>query len=463
MRVLRCGNVLRRTFRTSAIRSNAVKVDYGKYFSKRAKLRQPSAIRALQPLLAVPGMISLGGGMPNRETFPIRKVTCEMLDGSKVDICTEDSLDEAFQYSPTQGIPRLVKQLESLQRFEHGHVDNTRLCITTGSQDGLAKAFDMLLDEHSSLLIESPTYSGSLAYLKPIGCFMKGVRADEFGMVPEDLKDTLDSWGARFPDKEKPKCIYVIPTGSNPAGATMPLSRKQEIYQLAVEHDMIILEDDPYYYMQFGDSNRVESFYSIDGKSLDGGRVIRFDSLSKLISSGIRIGFVTGPSELIERIELHSQSTTLHTSGISQSIVASYFDYLKTLVPKEAIKTDYKDENEQFCISFIEHTGKICEFYKARRDVFLESATRHLDGLCTWNIPTAGMFVWIKVNNCGDTGKLVKEKALDAKVIFVPGESFFSDGDTVPSSYVRAAYSTASYEDMDEALKRFANICQSIP
>ena len=96
---------LRCTFHTSAIRSSAAKVDYGKYFSKRAKLRQPSAIRALQPLLAVPGMISLGGGMPNRDTFPIRKVTCEMLDGSKVDICTEDSLDEAFQYSPTQGIP----------------------------------------------------------------------------------------------------------------------------------------------------------------------------------------------------------------------------------------------------------------------------------------------------------------------------------------------------------------------
>ena len=152
----------------------------------------------------------------------------------------------------------------------------------------------------------------------------------------------------------------------------MPLSRKQEIYQLAVEHDMIILEDDPYYYMQFDDSNRVESFYSIDGKSLDGGRVIRFDSLSKLLSSGIRIGFVTGPSELIERIELHSQSTTLHTSGISQSIVASYFDYLKTLVPKEAIKTGYSDENEQFCISFIEHTVKYASSTKLGETYFLK-------------------------------------------------------------------------------------------
>ena len=121
------------------------------------------------------------------------------------------------------------------------------------------------------------------------------------------------------------------------------------------------------------------------------------------------------------------------------------------------------NEDDKMYQGFLKHVGKICKFYKHRRDVFLKSADLHLTGLCEWNNPSAGMFVWIKVNNCNDTLKLVKEKALDAKVIFVPGESFFSNGDVEPSNYVRAAYSTAGLDDMDEALKRFAVICKTIP
>ena len=453
--------------------TNTGKIDYGKYLSKRSKLRQPSAIRALQPLLAIPGMISLGGGMPNKETFPFRRISCEMLDGTVIDVCTENSLDESFQYSATQGIPRLVQQLEVLQKKEHdSDFENCRLCVTTGSQDALGKAFDMLLDEDSSLIIESPTYSGSLAYLKPLGCFLKGVVTDEHGMVvdgPGGLSQCIENWDKENVGKAKPRCIYVIPTGSNPTGATMSLERKHEIYDIAVKHDLLILEDDPYYYMQFdtnyddnGSNGRVQSFFSIDNKNKqNGGRVLRFDSFSKLISSGIRIGFVTGPTELVERIELHSQATTLHTSGISQAICASYFDYLKTC-STSALPCGLDGEDNLFYNGFLMHVKQICQFYQARRDVFIKSAESHLTGLCEWNNPSAGMFVWIKVKNCNDTGKLVKEKALDAKVIFVPGESFFADGDTNPSSFVRAAYSTASFDDIDEALKRFAALCNSI-
>ena len=121
--------------------------DYENYLSKRSKLRQPSAIRALQPLLSIPGMISLGGGMPNQETFPFRKITCEMLDGTIIDVCDEETIDESFQYSPTQGIPRLVKQLEILQQKEHNNnsenddesddvtVNTDSLIIPTSSDD----------------------------------------------------------------------------------------------------------------------------------------------------------------------------------------------------------------------------------------------------------------------------------------------------------------------------------------
>ena len=186
-------------------------INYENYLSKRSKLRQPSAIRALQPLLSIPGMISLGGGMPNQETFPFRKITCEMLDGTIIDVCDEETIDESFQYSPTQGIPRLVKQLEILQQKEHNNnSENSRLCITTGSQDALGKAFDMLLDEDSSLIIEDPTYSGSLAYLKPMNCFLKGVKTDKHGMMPDELEHVLENWEHENIGKPKPKCISML-------------------------------------------------------------------------------------------------------------------------------------------------------------------------------------------------------------------------------------------------------------
>lgn len=427
-------------------------ISYDKYLSQRSALRKPSAIRALQPMLSVPGMISLGGGMPNKETFPFKRIVAELSDGTMVDVASPDTIDEAFQYSPTQGIPRLLGHLEDIQCREHGFkTDGTsRVCITTGSQDGLGKAFDMLLDKGDSLIIESPTYSGSLAYLEPLSCNLIGIGTDRHGMIPEALDNTLENWESLHPGKRRPKVLYTIPTGGNPTGVTMPAERKQQVYNLAQKHDMLILEDDPYYFLQFSDTEglgkerkRPRSFFSIDNGE---GRVLRFDSFSKLLSSGIRIGFVTGPSELVERLELHSQSTTLHTSGISQALVASYFDHLK-------------GNGDSAYDNFCSHIDNLCQFYEKRRDSFLRSAETHLKGLCEFNKPVAGMFVWIRILDCEDSATLVASNAVDAKVLLVPGESFF-DSACGPSPYVRAAFSTASEEDMDEALRRFATLIQ---
>jgi kynurenine/2-aminoadipate aminotransferase len=154
-------------------------IDYASYFTRRSSARQPSAIRALQPLVSLPGMISLGGGMPNPAMFPISRLSATLKDGSEVEL-SGASLEAALQYSPTPGLPSLVKHLHHLQDTEHGPVNPSsgterQLCVTTGSADALSKAFDMLLDEGDALLVESPTFSGSLAYLQPIGCRLVGV------------------------------------------------------------------------------------------------------------------------------------------------------------------------------------------------------------------------------------------------------------------------------------------------
>lgn len=380
--------------------------------------------------------------MPNTATFPFKRFTAELKDGTVLDLADPPSLAGALQYSLTGGLPSLVKHLENLQLAEHQPPSReARLCVTTGSQDALSKAFDMLLEPGRSILVESPTYSGSLAYLKPLGAKLVGVPTSSGRLQPNELRRILTEWSESV-DGARPRVLYTIPTGSNPTGGSLSEAEKSEVYAIAQQHDLLIMEDDPYYYMQFLDAGekRTRSFFSMD---VDG-RVLRFDSFSKLLSSGLRLGFATGPKPLIERLELHSQASNLHTSGLPQVLVASLFD-------------DWAAKNNGDSYQgFINHVDAVSDFYRERRDVFLASASKHLTGLATWTSPRAGMFVWMKLSGIRDSWPLIKEKAVAKKVLLVPGESFSPDAG--PSPYVRAAYSTASFEEMDEALRRFAEL-----
>ena len=176
---------------------------------------------------------------------------------------------------------------------------NDEIVITNGSQDGLCKALEMLMEPGDPVIIEDFVYSGTLAIMNPYSPVYHVVQSDSDGMIPSSLKDVLN---ANQNDK-KPKFLYINPTGANPTGTMLPEKRREEIYQLASDHDLLILEDDPYYYLQFHPDGRPKSFLSLDSE----GRVLRFDSFSKVLSSGLRLGFVTGPKPLVDRIMLHMQ------------------------------------------------------------------------------------------------------------------------------------------------------------
>jgi kynurenine/2-aminoadipate aminotransferase len=222
------------------------------------------------PLLKIPGMISLGGGLPHPSSFPFKTMSVELSCGTKIDVDAEE-LSEALQYSPTNGVGSLVSSLKMMMAREHGlsSVDSGTwdLCVTGGSQDGLTKAFDMVISKGDNVLVETPTYSGALSYLQPMGCNLVGVGTDSGGMVPEELRKILSEWD-EAKSGAKPKVLYTIPTGSNPTGGSLNLERKRAIYELACEHDILLLEDDPYYYLQL-DCTAAErmaspSFLSID-------------------------------------------------------------------------------------------------------------------------------------------------------------------------------------------------------
>ncbi len=308
----------------------------------------------------------------------------------------------------------------------------------------LTQAFDLLVEEGDTVLVEAPTYAGALAPLRPLQPNLVEVPVDAQGVIPSQLASILLQ--LEMEGKRRPKLLYIIPTGQNPAGCTLSFERKQEIYALACRYDFIILEDDPYWFLTYGLEKAPEegseqeegwkrpvtqSFLSMDTQ----GRVLRLDSFSKVLSSGMRLGMVTGPTAFVKRMDLVLQASALHTSAVSQMLA-------------------FKLLTHWGVDGWNGHIRSVCLFYARRRDVFVALVEKHLKGMVTYTVPEAGMFVYFKLHGIENSKTLVMERALQALVLLVPGQAF-SPNDT-PSDCVRASFSTASDADMETALQRFA-------
>ncbi|XP_075884363.1 kynurenine/alpha-aminoadipate aminotransferase, mitochondrial [Nelusetta ayraudi] len=418
-------------------------MNYARFLTAVSAARKPSAIRMLTELQqrSPPTLISLAGGAPNPNTFPFQSAIIEVKDGPAVTF-NEATMKRALQYSASSGIPELLTWMKTLQKNlhdpptanyspENGQMD---MCVTTGSQEGLCKVFEMLVNPGDNVLLDAPTYSGTLAALNPIGCNLINVPSDQHGMIPAALREVLSRWDpteVHKPGSDAPRVLYTIPNGGNPTGASMTTQRKQEVYELARQYDMLIIEDDPYYFLQF-DKPWAPTFLSMDTD----GRIIRTDSFSKIMSSGLRIGFVTGPKPLIDRVVLHIQASTMHTSTFTQLIVSQLLH-------------SWGQEG------FLQHIDGVIDFYRIQRDAMITSAERWLKDLAEWHSPSAGMFLWIKLKGVADTQQLIMEKALEKEVLLVPGGVFMIDS-SKPCPYVRAAFSLSSPEQIDEAFRRLS-------
>ena len=233
-----------------------------------------------------------------------------------------------------------------------------------GSQDALAKTIEMLCDRGDPVLLEDPSYPGAIGPLQAAGCALAGVPVDTEGMVPSELERTLSEWV----EGPKPRVLYLIPHGQNPSGSTMPMQRKEEIYAVAARHSLLIIEDDPYYALQYGDGSN-GSFASID---VDG-RVLRLDSFSKVLGSGMRLGWASGPAPLIERLMLAQQVSTMQASTMSMTLAAR-------LLHSWGVE------------KYRAHVREVRDFYAERRSFMQKCAEKHLTGLASWSAPSAGMF-----------------------------------------------------------------------
>ncbi|KZT01535.1 PLP-dependent transferase [Laetiporus sulphureus 93-53] len=432
---------------------------YAARLSKAARSRREDGIRALLPLESRPGLISLLAGKPNAETFPITSLQFTMRDptrpGGDVKMeLTEEELNRGMQYGPTSGFHDLREWMFGLQEYLHarGKGEGWGVSVGAGSQDLLFKAATALLDPGDAMFVETPVYAGVLPIFHALECDMiesadkltfAEVHTDAQGICSHSLRTMLESWPA---SKPKPKVLYTIPYGSNPTGVTATVERRKEVLALSREHDFLILEDDPYYNLYYGAASRPPSYFSLEKSEPEVGRVLRFDSLSKILSSGIRIGFATGPEPILKAMEVHSMMVNLQPSSFSQ-----------VLAHKVLSSWGYA--------GFSAHTARVAEFYRAKRDVFEAAMQRHLAGLAEWCTPEAGMFFWFKLllsePGAGqdvedDSEDLIRTIALKRGVLALPGTTFYPSGRR--TAYVRASFSLLPAEEVDEALRRLRRV-----
>jgi len=438
-------SALGKRFFSSTSRSLAAISNYSKFLTEVAQARTDSPIRALQPLIRMPGVLSLGGGNPNAEVFPFESVDVKLKDGANITI-GEDEVKDALQYTYTQGYPPFCTQISSFMKRLYNPVqgdDSWSNLVTSGSQDGLSRVFESILDDSSSLIVEDPIYPGAVAALQSLPGHRLSVACDKYGMIPEELEALLD---AQTPSDPMVKAIYTIPTGQNPSGATMPTDRKKKIYEICSKHDILIIEDDPYALLSLpplsephpGTVLKPEAtFFGMDTE----GRVVRLDSLSKIISSGLRIGWVTAHPDIIRPINRHIQATSLHTSTLIQAVVARMLEH-------------WGSEG------FDKHIIELQKFYTERRNWFEESALKHLEGYANWDTPEAGLFFWLEIAGVNDTEHMIHSGATDKKVVCVPGKACTINSKASP--WVRCAYSNCSREELDSAVARLGELIKEV-
>ncbi|EGN98737.1 hypothetical protein SERLA73DRAFT_181360 [Serpula lacrymans var. lacrymans S7.3] len=419
---------------------------YDQFLSQAAKERKPSPIRGLFPLEKKPGVLSLLAGKPNAATFPFTSLSFTIRspqDPTQEVPITVDPNDLAagLQYGDTAGLAPLLDWFCGLQGHSHGRkkTDHWRISTGSGSQDLIYKAVHALVDHGDPVLVESPVYAGVIPLFKTFHCDQIEVDTDADGICSSSLRDILENWPA---GKPKPKVLYTVPYGCNPTGMTATTQRRKEVLELSRKHNFLILEDDPYYFLYYGKTERPPSYFTLEMEEPEVGRVLRFDSLSKILSAGIRIGFASGPVALLDAMDMHTGTSNLQVSSFTQVVTL-------------ALVKSWGYDN------FILHTERVSQFYREKRDIFEAALRRHLDGLVQWETPEAGMFFWFKLLmnapgdasvDEGDSEDLIRNKAYEEGVLALPGTVFLPNGRK--TSYVRAAFSLSTEEQVNEALRR---------
>ena len=376
-------------------------------------------IRELMKLAGVPGIISMAGGSPDAAHFPTDEIRA-IMDG-----WDSKKWGVALQYGATSGYRPLVEQIESYVR--KGQVKNSDLQIlpTTGAQQAIMLLTRVFCDPGDVVIVELPSFIGALAVFISAGVELVGVEMDSGGMVIEDLAEKVDRVRSQG---KKLKFVYTNPTFQNPSGHTMGQARRDSLYSLACEKDLLIVEDDPYYELYF--EGGPEDYRNIKSRDVED-RVVLLNTFSKILSPGLRLGWLSGPAEIVSRCEVAKQGLDACSSSYSQVLAADY------------LAGGYVDG----------YTAKMRKIYAEKCSLMGAELKKEMPDSVSWSSPVGGFFYWVSLPEHVDSEAVLTESVKN-KVAFVTGQPFHCDGKG--RNKMRLAFSNSSKVEIIEGIGRLA-------
>jgi 2-aminoadipate transaminase len=391
------------------------------FFARRTALTTRSAIREMLKFTSQPDVISFAGGLPAPELFPVEPIQ------QATDRVLARHGPQALQYSTTEGMPELRSFLAQRLSSETLHVKPENILIVTGSQQALDLLARVFVNEGDRVILENPTYLGMLQALKPYDLMYLPVTTDAHGMQVEMLPALL---------RQRPSLLYTVPTFQNPQGTTLAKERRLELLRMVERAPVPLVEDNPYSELRYeGESepSLLELEAQQSGRKDLNGQVIYLGTFSKILSPGLRVGWVAAPLPVIDQLVKAKQSTDLHTSTFVQYII------------HEVVRDGFLEN----------HIAELKTAYRERRNQMLAAMEAYFPEEVTWSHPAGGLFLMVYLPPHLDAQQVLPA-ALAHKVAFVPGVDFHV-GDTGHNTF-RLNFSNASPSLIEEGIQRLGDV-----
>jgi DNA-binding transcriptional MocR family regulator len=388
-------------------------------FATRLNNVETSAIRELFKLLGKPGIISFAGGFPDSAMFDVEGLK------DAVDRAMVEEPGGALQYGATEGYNPLREQLSAFMATKGVAVGADGLIVTTGSQQALDLLGKTMISPGDKVIVEAPTFLATIQCFRLYGADLITAPVDAHGVKVDELEKLIA--------QHKPKFVYLIPTFGNPSGAMLSLERRKRVLELAVNTQTLIVEDDPYGDLYFG-APPPPSILSLC-KDLPGSRdyVAHCGSLSKVLSPGLRIGWMIAPPELLAKATMCKQFSDAHTSTFAQATAAQYLKAGRMPATLANVR----------------------KVYAERAEAMGRALRRELGDAIAFEQPGGGLFFWARLT--GANGKIkdaneFAKRAIEQLVAFVPGAPFFANNPDL--STLRLSFATADVAKIEEGVGR---------
>ncbi len=394
-------------------------MNYQRLLADRTKTMGVNAIREILKVVAQPGMISLAGGIPAPESFPLSLMR-RLMDS----VLTRYGA-AALQYDPSEGFGPLREALVDHLKLVRIDASSREILVTSGSQGALDGVAKVLISKGDCVAVEAPTYLGALQAFAPYEPRYAEVAADDGGMIPEALEKVLRSGEVKF--------VYLVPTFQNPTGRTLSMRRRHAVARLIQKYDALLVEDDPYSALRY----HGEALPPI--KTLAPEHVVYISTLSKVFAPGLRIGFCIAPQPIRKWLVVVKQGIDLHTNTLSQALAAEYL-----------IGGHIRD-----------HLPKIIDLYAPRQRAMLAALDRYFPDGFNWSRPQGGMFIWVEGPQGRDMVELYHQ-AVARNVAFVPG-TFFYAGHKQGLETMRLNFTMANAAIIDKAIRILSEVVNPAP